>query len=207
MNFIILASSIVAVILIAINGRRQKKMNADQEESFWDRERRANSVRRKSLDNLNYITIPLETFPTHILQQDSVVAECIEMLENLTSQKIVNFTGYSNTDLKLEYGTANINLLSEYDQNFTLLVRTLQKWADVLLEAGYREEACILMEYAVNIGTDVSRTYDELAEYYASLKDFDAIDRLKYKAENLHSSNKSIILRHLEQQKYQMPVE
>ena len=207
MNFIILASSIVAVILIAINGRRQKKMNAEQDESFWDRERRANSVRRKSLDGLNYITIPLETFPTHILQQDSVVTECIELLENLTSQKIVNFTGYSNTDLKLEYGTANINLLSEYDQNFTLLVRTLQKWADVLLEAGYREEACILMEYAVNIGTDVSRTYDELAEYYASLKDFDAIDRLKYKAGNLRSSNKSIILRHLEQQKYQVPAE
>ena len=207
MNFIILASSIAAVILIAINGRRQKKMDAEQKESFWERERRANSVRRKSLDGLNYITIPLETFPTHILQQDSVVAECIEMLENLTSQKIVNFTGYSNTDLKLEYGTANINLLSEYDQNFTLLVRTLQKWADVLLETGYREEACILMEYAVNIGTDVSRTYDELAEYYVSLKDLDAIDRLKYKAGNLRSSNKGIILRHLEQQKYQMPVE
>ena len=207
MNFIILASSIAAVILIAINGRRQKKVNSEQNESFWDRERRANSVRRKPLDGLNYITIPLETFPTHVLRQDSVVAECIEMLESLASQKIVNFTGYSNTDLKLEYGTANINLLSEYDQNFTLLVRTLQKWADVLLGAGYREEACVLMEYAVNIGTDVSRTYDELAEYYVSLKDLDSIDRLKYMAGNLRSSSKSIILRHLEQQKYQMPAE
>lgn len=207
MNIVILASSIIAVILISINGRRQKKANAEQEESFWARERRANSVRRKSLDDLNYITIPLETFPTHILQRDSVVMECIEMLENLTSQKIVNFTGYSNTDLKLEYGTANINLLSEYDQNFTLLVRTLQKWADALLGAGYREEARILMEYAVNIGTDVSRTYDELAEYYVSVKDADAISRLKYMAGNLRSSSRGVILRHLDQQKYQIPAE
>ena len=199
MNIIILASSIVVVILISITNRRQKKDKAEQEESFWDRERRANSTRRKSLDGLNYITIPLETFPTHILQQDSIVMECIEILESLTSQKIVNFTGYSNTDLKLEYGAANINLLSEYDQNFTVLVRTLQKWADVLIEAGYIKEACVLMEYAVNVGTDVSRTYDKLAEYYISQEDAVSIDRLKHLAGNLRSSNRDIILRHLNQ--------
>lgn len=201
MNFIILASSIIVVVLISIGKRRQKKVSAEQEESFWERERRANSVRRKSLDDLNYITIPLETFPTHILQQDRVVMECIEILESLTSQKIVNFTGYSNTDLKLEYGTANISLLSEYDQNFTVLVRTLQKWADVLLEAGHIKEACILMEYAVNIGTDISRTYDKLAQYYSSQGDSDSIERLKHMAGKLHSSNKDIILRHLNQEK------
>ena len=201
MNFVILASSIIIVILISTTNRRRKKEDAKQEESFWDRERRANSVRRKPLNDLNYITIPLETFPTHILQQDSVVSECIETLESLTSQKIVNFTGHSNTDLKLEYGTANINLLSEYDQNFTILVRTIQKWADVLIETGYMEEACILMEYAVNIGTDVSRTYDELAKYYTFQGNTEGIGRLKNMAENLHSSNRDIILRHLNQQK------
>lgn len=203
MNFIILASSILLVAIISIGTRRQKKSNAEEEETFWERERRANSTRRKSLDGLNYISIPLETFPTHILQQDSVVMECIETLESLTSQKIVNFTGYSNTDLKLEYGAANINLLSEYDQNFTVLVRTLQKWADVLIDAGYVKEASILMEYAVNIGTDVSRTYDKLSQYYSFQGDPDSIDRLKHMAGNLHSSNKDIILRHLNQQKHE----
>lgn len=204
MGFVILASSIIVVLLISIGNRRQKKASAEREEGFWDRERRANSVRRKSLDDLNYITIPLEAFPTHILQQDNAVMECIETLESLTSQKIVNFTGYSNTDLKLEYGTANINLLSEYDQNFTVLVRTLQKWADVLIEAGYIEESRVLMEYAVNIGTDVSRTYDKLAQYYVSRGNADGINRLKHMAENLNSSSRDIILRHLDQQKYEV---
>ena len=199
MNIFILASSIIVIILISVNSRRQKKESANDEKDFWARERRANSVRRKSLEGLNYIMIPLESFPTHVLQQNSVVMECIEILEALTSQKIVNFTGYSNTDLKLEYGAANINLLSEYDQNFTLLVRTLQKWADVLIEAGYMEEACILMEYAVNVGSDVSRTYDQLAEYYASLDDSAGISRLRYMAENLNSASRNIILRHLNQ--------
>lgn len=198
MNLIILASTVIAVILISVNVKRQKKIGQQEERSFWERELRANSVRRKSLDNLNYISVPLETFPTHILQQDKVVAECIDIVETLTSQKIVNFTGYTNTDLKLEYGTANINLLSEYDQNYTILVRTLQKWADVLIETGYMEEACVLMEYAVSIGTDVSRTYDELTKHYVSQGNFDGISHLKDMAETLRSSNRNIILKHLD---------
>ena len=197
MNLVLLASSIIVVILIATNTRRQKRNSAREEENFWARERRANSVRRKSLDGLKYISIPLETFPTHVLQQDSVIAECIETLEYLTSQKIVNLTGYSNTDLKLEYGTANITLLSEYDQNYTILVRTLQKGADVLLETGYVEEACILMEFAISTGTDVSRTYYQLAEYYSSQGASDRIQHLKDVAETIHSSSRDIILRHL----------
>ena len=197
MNFFVLASSITAIILISYNLRRQKKSKARNEENFWDRERRANSTRRKSLDGMNYITIPLEAFPTHILQQDEVVAECISTLEALTSQKIVNLTGFSNTDLKLEYGAANINLLSEYDQNYTVLARTLQKWADVLIETGYMEEASVLMEFAVSTGTDVSRTYYELAKYWASQGETEHIRRLKGLAEALRSSSGSIILRNL----------
>lgn len=200
MNLVLFASSIIVVILIAVNTRRQKKTKAKEEDAFWARERKANSVRRKSLDGLKYISIPLETFPTHILQQDSVVAECIETLEYLTSQKIVNLTGFSNTDLKLEYGTANITLLSEFDQNYTLLVRTLQKWADILLETGYVEEACILMEFAIDTGTDVGRTYYQLAEYYTSLGAGDKVQRLKDVAGTLHSSSRNIILNHLNKQ-------
>lgn len=197
MNLALIASSFIIVILIAHNVKRQNKSKTQAESEFWERERRANSVRRKSLDGLKYITIPLESFPTHILQQDQVVAECIETLETLTAQKIVNLTGYSNTDLKLEYGTANITALSEYDQNYTVLVRTLQKWADALIEAGYTEEASVLMEFAVDTGTDISSTYDKLAEYYASKGQDEQIRRLKGLAGALRCSSRNIILRHL----------
>lgn len=197
MNIALLASSLIIVILIAHNVKRQNKLKSRAESEFWAREHRANSVRRKSLDGLEYITIPLESFPTHILQQDRVVTECIETLESLTAQKIVNLTGYTNTDLKLEYGTANITALSEYDQNYTVLVRTLQKWADVLIEAGYPEEACVLMEFAVDTGTDISHTYYKLAEYYSSRGEDDRIRRLKGLAGALRCSSRDIILKHL----------
>ena len=197
MNLLFLASFITLTILISYNVRKQAKKGKNQDADFWSRERRANSVRRKPLDSLNYIKIPLETFPTHLLNEDSAVMDCIEIIESLTSQKTVNLTGWSNTDLKLEYGTANITVLSEYDQNYTLLVRTLQKWADALLEAGYGKEASVLMEYAVSTNTDVSQTYLKLADYWIAQQDPFQIERLIHTAEGLRSSSRNSIIRQL----------
>lgn len=199
MNLVFIASLIVFILFLSVRIKRQSKIQQNAEKSFWERERLANSVRRKSLDGLNYIQIPLETFPTHIMQEDETVLECIDLMESLTAQKIVNLTGFSNTDLKLEYGTANITVLTEYDQNYTLLVRTLQKWADVLIAAGYAKEATILMEFAVSTHTDISRTYYQLAEYYVSQRESEKIQWLKDMADGLRSSNRNSILNHLKE--------
>lgn len=199
MNLVFLASFLTFIVAIFFLMKNQQKKSKDQEAEFWSREQRANSVRRKSLDGLNYIKIPLEAFPTNLLHDSAEAMECMDILESLTSRKIVNFTGRSNTDLKLEYGTANLEALIEYDQNYTILVRTLQKWADCLIEGGYKKEAVPLMEFAVSTGTDISRTYYILAEYYASLGQYREIDRLREVAKNLLSANRSVIVKHLQE--------
>lgn len=199
MNLFFLASFLIFIIMIFFVIRGQQRKFKEQEAEFWSREARANSVRRMSLDDLKYIHIPLEGFPTHLMNDDPEVLEYINILESLTSRKVVNFTGWSNTDLKLEYGTANLDVLTEYDQNYTVLIRTLQKWADRLIEGGFQKEAVVLMEFAVSTGTDISRTYYCLAEYYASQKRFQEIDRLREAAGNLHSANRKVITRHLQE--------
>lgn len=186
------------IVVISITTKQQSRKHKKENDEFWAREYRANFVRKKPLDNLNYIKIPLENFPTHVLNDVPAVLECIGIVETLSSQKIVNLTGWTNTDLKLEYGTSNISLLSEYDQNYTVLVRTLQKWADALLDAGFTEEASVLMEFAVSTGTDVGRTYYQLADYWNARGKWEQIDRLIRSAESLHSSNKDIIIRNLQ---------
>lgn len=197
MNFRILPGFIAIVLLVTFNIKRYSRKSKNDEKNFWARESRANSVRRKPLDGLRYIHIPLETFPTHLLNDNTSVMECIEIIESLTSQKIVNLTGWTNTDLKLEYGTANITELSQYDQNYTLLARTLQKWADALLEAGYVEEAVTLMDFAISTCTDVSRTYYKLAEYWNSKGEPEQVKRLIRTAESLRSASRNSIIRHL----------
>ena len=200
MKLPVLASVIAIAIYITLKCRGAQAKGKDADKKFWARETQANSVRRKSLDGLNYIHIPMEDFPTDFLKEDSAVQECINTLESLSSQKIVNLTGWSNTDLKLEYGTANITDLTEFDQNYTLLVRTLQTWADKLIEAGLVEEASVLMEFAVSTETDVSRTYYLLADYWASQGEYIQIERLIKTADKLRSANKSSIIRHLTEQ-------
>ena len=199
MNIGFLASFITFSLLVSYNIKKQARRGRRNEKNFWAREAQANSVRRKPLDGLNYVRIPLERFPTHVLNENPEVLECIGIMESLTPLKIVNLTGWTNTELKLEYGAANITALSEYDQNYTLLARTLQKWADALLEAGHDDEAVILMDFAVSTHTDISRTYCQLADYWAARGRGDKIEEMMRIAEGLRSAHKGAILRHLKQ--------
>ena len=96
-----LASFIGIAIIISVLAKRSSKERNAQDKNFWDREAQANNVRRKPLDQLNYIHIPLEHFPLQLLEDNITVKECIETLQALSTQKIVNLTGWSNTDLKL----------------------------------------------------------------------------------------------------------
>lgn len=166
MNLYFLASFIIFLSLLSMAIRRHNRAVRKERERFWERERQANHVRRKPLDNLDYITIPLETLPVHVMAGDVTVRDCLDTLNTLAGEKIVSFAGITNTDLKLTYGTANITALSQYDQNFTLLVQTLQKWAETLHRAGYTAEARQILEYAVSVHSDAGTSYRLLASIY-----------------------------------------
>ncbi len=199
MKFFILASLILLGLIIYRSSRRLRRERNNIEKDFWAREDSANNVRRKSLDSLNYIQIPLEQLPLGVCTEDDTIAECVQSIEELQAVPIVNLTGYTNTDLKLTYGTANITVLSEYDQNYTTLACTLQKWAGVLYEKEYVAEARTILEFAVSTGTDVSQSYYLLARIYAANMDFKKIEELLPLVEQLRSSNKASISRTLQE--------
>lgn len=194
----ILASLIILCLLIAYENKKHGKQEKDQIDAFWERERQSNNVRRKPLDDLEYISIPFDDLPFDILTEDEKVAECHQQLRTLGEFKIVNFTGISNTDLKLQYGTANISLLSEYDQNFTILARTLQTWARLLYDRGFEAEARLVLEFAISIKTDVSKSYYLLAHIYQRQGEVSKIDHLIQTAETLNSVLSSTIVRTLQ---------
>lgn len=166
MNFFIFASTLALAAAIAIATSQSKKSAASTEQDYWQRERAANSTRRKSLDDLPYIKSPMELFPMELLSDVSKVEDYRQIVLSLKDLPIVNFTGLSNTELKPRYGAPNIDLLTSYDQNYTLLVRTIQQWAQALYDNGYPGKACQLLEFAVSTGTDVSATYRLLCRIY-----------------------------------------
>ena len=199
MSLKILASLIILIAVVAHTTKRQQRIAENREKEFWARERKANSVRKKPLDDLDYVKIPLDKLPMDALPGNERAEEYRSLLTSLSTQPIVNLTGFTNTDLKLEYGTANITPLSRYDQNYTVLVRTLQQWADLLLDSGLTDDAETVLAYAVSIGTDVSHTYYALAKIYAGRKEYDKIADLIHRAEGLRSALRNSIVRTLQE--------
>lgn len=202
MNFTVFASFMIFVVFLvwlSYEMKKHSRYDEKKQQEYWAREQKANSTRKQSLDELPYITIPLETFPMDLMTSDELIQEYHETLLHLSEEKIVNFTGISNTDLKLEYGVANLPILTHYDQCYTLMVRTLQSFATRLYENGYVTECIPILEFAVDTGTDVSGTYKLLATIYVNKGEKEKLDLLKTKTNSLNSAMKKPIDRMLQE--------
>jgi len=199
MKFPLFASFLVFTAWLTYEISKHNRIDAEKNRSFWEKEYRANNTRRQPLDDLPYIKIPFERLSMQLLPDNEQAAEYKETLRALGESEIVNFTGITNTDLKLKYGAPNIDLLSRYDQNYTVLARTLNQWAACLYTNGYHREAREVLEFAVSTGTDVSGSYKLLCEIYKEENTPEKIGQLYPNAEALNSAMKNAIVRILKE--------
>lgn len=197
MKLVFFASFILFCIFITTSIRKRKLSDEKENASFWEKEHKANLTRKKSIDHLVFIQIPIDTFPTTLLLENEDIKDIINTISHLSECKILNLTGISNTDLKLEYGVANLSFLTQCDQNYTLLVRTLQKWADILIQNNYILQAQHLLEFSIETKTDISSTYYTLAKIYMENNQPEKISYLIETAEKLNSIMKNSIVRTL----------
>lgn len=193
------ASFIIFLIWLSYEISKSRRIGEKAQDAYWERENAANNTRRKSLDNLRYIVIPFDSLPMETLKEDEKIIEFHKTLYYLSESPIVNFTGFSNTDLKLEYGAPNIDLLTRYDQSYTTLARTLQQWAEKLYQAGYVQEAKQILEFSISTDTDVSGSYRLLASIYSKKGETGKIKELENRARHLKSASRNIIVRILQQ--------
>lgn len=205
MKYPFFASFIVFGFLFSFSMKRRTKKEKQYVDNFWEREREADSTRRKSLESLNYVAIPLKDLPMDVLAELPEIKEYHNKIRELAGKKIVNFAGYSNTELKLEYGAPNINLLSEYDLNFEELITLLQDWASLLLqnwgegaqlcpEEERKQAAKKVLSFAVSAGSDITASYEKLVKLYLEYGEQEKIPALREKAEKIRSLSKPKIL-------------
>lgn len=207
MKFPFFASFVIFILVLQHNMRKGEKTQEQEEAAFWQREFSANDVRKHSLEDLNYITFQAEPFyPLSLLDSKSCpgflernpeVKEILSRFLFLEKQKMVNLTGFSNTDLKFQYGVANLNTLTEYDTNYNELITLLHNYGTILSKEGYNNQALLVLEYAVSIGSDISGTYMLCADIYQRNHQWDKLDSLKKEAENISTSRKDTIIRKL----------
>ncbi|MDD6057587.1 MAG: hypothetical protein PUB98_04940 [Clostridiales bacterium] len=182
--------------LLSLFLKKNTKAQKSVEQSFWERERRSNLTRRQDISGLPYITIPLDKFPIGICADDDL-KEYEAKLTALSQQKLLNLGTQTNTDLKLKYGIANLNSLSDCEQRFTILCRTLVSYAARLIQLGYSAEAKTVLEFGIDCGSDLSRNYLMLADLYLEQANYPAFNELTQKASMLDSPMKKTILKHL----------
>lgn len=195
------ALPILTIVMIFIAWLAYKIKSSDRSmqktsELFWQKESQANSTRRQPLDSIPMITIPLDQLP--ILEQpDETIAKYQKQIQALSEKPIANLCGQTNTDLKMAYGAANLELLTEYDQNCTELFRTLYQWGQELCNAEFYSEAKTVLEFGLQCRTDISKHYTLLAEIYKQENQQNKISDLISTAEQLDSLMKPSILRAL----------
>ena len=196
MPFLLFGLFVIAVSILSNYRNRHERRLKEVEKNFWDRESAANSVRRQDISGLSYITIPFELFSIDSISDD-IIDEAILSLKNLDGKRILNLSGQTNTDLKMQYGPANLTLLTEYDQNYTDMLLAISSYVNRLIELDQIALAIPALEFSIATGADVSTHYTILATYYKSNGDMNKILELKEQASKINTLMKQPILEKL----------
>lgn len=181
-----------------IEGSKTNRKNQIIKDSFWNKENQANVTRKVDISGLDYITIPIDCLPFTDTTEE-VLISLQHSIKSLSQYPILNLTGFSNTDLKLKYGVANITFLSQCDSNYTLLVNGLYKWGSYLYDHEQIHDATTVFEFGIQCRTDVSKNYLILAKIYKDTNAPKKIDDLMLVAETLQSLTKDFILSSLKE--------
>lgn len=201
MKFFLLPSITILIWVLNHNIRKSNKGKKKDVRSYLDREDAANSIRRQDIASLPYVKVPLDTFPLDITLNDEKkqlkIAEYRKEILNLSEKPMLNLIGISNTELKEQYGPANLEQLTICDQNYSRYIRTLHLFAECIYDE-YPAEAVKLLEYCLSIGTDISGTYDILGKYYLSHQEQEHFDQLYNRIPDKDSIAGKVIIKKLD---------
>lgn len=162
---VILICFIVFILWFRVKSKQADKLSNNPKEEFLKREHEANFTRKKDISGLDYIIVSEDALP-FLETDDEEEARLQNNVKDIMSRKMLNLSGMTNTDIKLEYGHANLDILSEYDQNFSMFLTSLDRWSSYLYEKGDTKRSMQILEYAVASGSDITSTFTTLAKIY-----------------------------------------
>lgn len=158
---------ILFILWFRVKTKQSSKEENKSIEEFLTREQEANFTRKKDISNLEYISVNMEILPFSDTT-DEYEIQLENNVKKFADKKLLNLSGLTNTDIKLLYGSANLDILSSYDQNYTLLLRDLNKWGAYLFQKERYSDSKTVLKYALSLGSDITETYTTLAKIYLS---------------------------------------
>ena len=188
---------VLFALFVTYKAKHNTAISHQKSEDYLRYEQDANFVRKKDISGLPYIKVPLDELPFQETTNPDLL-ELQDKVKEIAQTDILNLTGINNTELKYQYGAANLDRLTICDNNFIKLSRALFNWGMWLYKNHYVDEATQVFEYAVSCKVDISTIYTTLASIYYDNKEADKIDYLKEQATELNTLMKESILKSLE---------
>lgn len=203
---IIFGLVLIFIIWFQFKKRKTAKEIDTEKDSFLKRENEANLTRKKDISTLAYIKLPMEGLPL-TKGSDNALNQFIETYLLYLDKKIINLSHYSNTELKEQYGLANLSILSQYDENFFSLTKLLNDWGNYLLEINLLNEASQVLNLAVSIKTEITESYVNLATVYSKQQSPQRIADVKFAYSSLSDQPSEKVIALLNQLVFQSLVE
>lgn len=169
------------LIILSVQIHRTNRAQEEIERQFWEKENKANAVRKQDISGLDYLTLDPELIPGNL----NTPAE--KALQSMVGVKMLNLTAYTNTDLKMKYGAANLDALSQFEETYVAMISQIVIYSRQLTEAKDTDSARKLLEFAVRCKDDSHTIYLPLANMYKDAGDTAALDRLIESAETLQT--------------------
>lgn len=188
---------IIFLVVLSIKRHQQTHAQQNANEAFLERERTANATRKQDISGLDYLPFSADALPVGEFQDDEL-AGYEETLTKLSEKKIINLSSMSNTDLKLMYGPANFNDLSEYDENYHTLSSALLGYAQREEALNRTDAAVTILEYAMSLAIDSSQIYLLLAKLYQKRQTPEKIQTMIDTISTMDESFRTLVLPKLE---------
>lgn len=167
MNYIAIYLACFFIFLSWLTYEQYKSKKQAQKESdeFWAREEEANHTRNKDISNLPYILVEESDLPIADTTDETILSY-VEEIKQLIQNPMVDFSEYTNTDLKLAYGVGNFKTLSGYDETFQNFLMAMANLAKAYVKARLTDEAIATYELAIRLGSHRVSDYEELARLF-----------------------------------------
>lgn len=190
---IVIPCTIIFCAWLWYEKRKHDKLSETQSKQFWDREEAANHTRNKDISSIQYITLEPQQIPT-IENPSEQIEQCILQVQNLLKNKMADLSGYSNTDLKLEYGVGNFTKLAEYDTNYINLSGALSNLAKHYYNEHYLDQAEAVYQLTFWIGSHKVTDYQGLAKIYVAQDKPEKISSLIQSVQELNLPREEAII-------------
>ena len=196
MNFfpVYLVCFIIFIVWLNYEQRKHEKEDQKASDEFWAREEEANNTRKKDISHLPLLQVNLSDIPC-VDSPDEEIEYNMGRIDKIIQSPMLDLSEYTNTDLKLTYGVANFNLLSEYDENYSHFLIALTNLARAYARHGYTETAIDTYQLALEYGSQKVSDYKELASLFLKLEKPEAVSALIHQTErSSHPHKESVVL-------------